>query len=190
MSRHDEHRTLVQSGDFEAAMRLSGERLAMAEKALGGQPTAEHAVELLQAAMYHVSDLQYAGLEHQEAATALLAVATILVDKVNPELLPVEYLTWLQLTSQRLAQIVFQEDNDELAENFQAFATLVFATADDYRTRFNIPERLLDGIDYYRTSYLDEFPEATWQGRAIVPQMAIDIIINFINTLARLGWLE
>lgn len=180
-----EHRALVESGDISAAIRLSGEALARAEEALAQvreRPCDDAAKitaarDFLAVAGLHLSDLNYVGMESDEAGLAVMVPATLLIMKVNPETVPVQYVYWLQMTVSRLSELLPRFGDAALDDAFRPLVALAVATCDDYAARMPLPPELLQN-----NRILSESPDAgaTFNGSRVVPTMAIDILMNFL----------
>lgn len=180
-----EHRALVESGDIQAAIRLSGEALAQAEAALaqvrerpcGDDAKIAAAREFFAVAGLHLSDLNYVGMESDEAGLAVMVPATLLIMKVNPETMPVQYVYWLQMTVSRLAELLPRFCDAALENAFRPLVALAVATCDDYAARMELTPELLHNNDMLRES---PDSDATFNGEKVVPTMAIDILMNFL----------
>lgn len=190
-----EHRALVEAGRFADAMRLSGEHLAAAEAALNASSAASVqekaccAVEFLNAGRIHLADLHYAEMLSEEAATALMMAATLIIARVNPESIPEAYVHWLQMAVMRFGDALQQSPDERLTDDFARVLKLTVVTADEFGARFS-----LDGDTMRTNEALKNYLEAsgmadvTYGGESIVPRLALDILVNAINTMASIGW--
>lgn len=190
-----EHRALVESGRFADAMRLSGEHLAAAEAALNAsaaasaQEKARCAVEFMNAGSIHLADLHYAEMLSEEAATALMMAATVIVARVNPESIPDAYVHWLQSAVMRFGDALQQSPDERLTDDFARELKLTVVTADEFGARFSLDADILRTNEALK-NYLEVsgMADATYGGEAIVPRLALDILVNAINTMASIGW--
>lgn len=194
-----EHRRLVEQGDTSGALRFSGENLAMAEQrlvALRESPASDDAkcraaVEFLTVAAVHLCDLGYAGMERDEAALSVSVAATLLVMKVNPEAVGDAYIHWLQMTVGRLGDILPSLGAVVLEEAFWQVAVLAVVTCDAFAARMEVDESLLSANRRIKAMLAAaERDDTTFEGRPIVPQMAIDIFFNMLGIMGSLGWIE
>ncbi len=195
----NEHRSLVQGGRFEDAMRLSGEALAAAEaklvqlreRSVADEEKLAAAADFLAVASLHVSDINYAGLYRDEAALSVSVPATLLMMKINPELIADKYVYWLQMTVGRLGEILSQAGDERLEEPFWRIAGLTIATSDNYAARMELNPSLLQTGELLRRQIAALHPdEITFDDAPIEPQMAIDILVDMIAAMSSLGWID
>ena len=62
-------------------------------------------------------------------------------------------------------------------------------TADEFGARFSLDADILRTNEALK-NYLEVsgMADATYGGEAIVPRLALDILVNAINTMASIGW--
>lgn len=190
-----EHKALVESGRFADAMRLSGENLARAETTLKAAVHASvedkrtAARDFLDAGTLHLADLHYADMLKEEAATSLMIAATLIIGRINPETIASDYVGWLQKTVLRLGDALQQNGVEQLMNHFAMLLKLTVVTCDDYAGRFKIDADVLRTgkalKDYLETSGV---ADTLYTGKPIVPQNAIDIILNTLNVMSATGW--
>lgn len=195
----EEHRALVEAGRMEDAMRLSGEKLAESEAALNaaskagadGKELAHKALMLFNVGQAHLADLHYAGMLRDEAATALMIAATIIIARVNPETVADRYVDWLQMATMRLGDALQESGDERLMSDFARMLKLAVVTADDYAARFDLDAQTLS-VNTALKNYLASagMDNTDYDGHPIVPQTAIDILLNTLNTMAVAGWIQ
>lgn len=192
-----EHRALVESGRFEDAMRLSGEALARAEAELNAavklksEERVRRARMFLDAGTIHLADLQFAGMAREEVSTAIMIVATLIIARVNPEDIPQQYVRWLQMIVLRLGDALQESGDDGLTGDYARLLTLAVVTAEDYAARFGLDAQTMQINDAIKDFIkMSEMPQQDYNGSPIVPQTALDILVNTLNTMATSGWIS
>ncbi|MBP3537344.1 MAG: hypothetical protein J6J93_07370 [Muribaculaceae bacterium] len=195
----EEHRTLLAAGKYTDALRLSGEALAKAEEALAATREypaddarkTEAARDFFDVAALHLNDTGMAQMERDEAVLSVSVPATVIIMRVNPETVANEYVFWLQMTAARLGEILGNLGEEALTEQYWRIVKLAAVTCDDFAARLGIDLSLTERNAMLRHAIEESHEgEILMNGQPIVPQSALDVLMDALAAMAALGWMK
>lgn len=193
---NDELQRLAQAGDGRDILAWTGEELARAAEDLRKSDIEDRSafgVVLLYVSGPHVSALYDAGMGLEAIATSSMVIMTCLIEKVDPEKIPVIYTSTLQGTfaiASALANdptLAMRDHDRHLPRIAAMYGALATATVDRIGAE-NLPDQLLAAdADIRRdiTSYPTEM--LTFDGKKISATMALDIAADATARLKALG---
>lgn len=185
---NDEMMRLADAGNGRDILAYTGEELARVAEELR-KATAEElgatAAMLLYVARAHVSALYDAGMATDALATSLMVLMTILMARVDPEEIPMVYLSYLQNLCFLAADTSIEAESTGIDPegHLSAITSMVVTLATATAQAFDADKLSPRIVDIGKRIAAEAAEPATLNGRPITATMAIDVAAD---ALARL----